>query len=101
MLTFCPCCANTLYPTRTLPSSSPSDNPTGQNTLACRTCPYQFLIQRTYFERKEMKRKEVEDVMGGKEAWANVDQADGESCAFCLLFLRYGREVGGMGVYRV
>lgn len=48
-----------------------------------------------------MKRKEVEDVMGGKEAWANVDQADGESCAFCLLFLRYGREVGGMGVYRV
>ena len=44
-----------------------------------------------------MKRKEVEDVMGGKEAWANVDQADGESCAFCLLFLRYGREVGGNG----
>ncbi len=44
-----------------------------------------------------MKRKEVEDVMGGKEAWANVDQADGESCAFCLLFLRYGREVGGGG----
>lgn len=25
-----------------------------------------------------MKRKEVEDVMGGKEAWANVDKADGE-----------------------
>ena len=24
-----------------------------------------------------MKRKEVEDVMGGKEAWANVDRTDG------------------------
>ncbi len=24
-----------------------------------------------------MKRKEVEDVMGGKDAWANVDKADG------------------------
>lgn len=25
-----------------------------------------------------MKRKEVEDVMGGKDAWANVDKTDGE-----------------------
>jgi len=24
-----------------------------------------------------MKRKEVEDVMGGKGAWENVDKADG------------------------
>lgn len=26
-----------------------------------------------------MKRKEVEDVMGGKDAWANVDKTDGKS----------------------
>lgn len=25
-----------------------------------------------------MKRKEVEDVMGGKDAWANVDKTDGK-----------------------
>ena len=25
-----------------------------------------------------MKRKEVEDVIGGKDAWENVDKADGE-----------------------
>ena len=25
-----------------------------------------------------MKRKEVEDIMGGKDAWANVDRTDGE-----------------------
>lgn len=29
-----------------------------------------------------MKRKEVEDVMGGKDAWANVDKTDG---AFAVL----------------
>lgn len=26
-----------------------------------------------------MKRKEEEDVIGGKDAWENVDRADGES----------------------
>ena len=25
----------------------------------------------------EMKRKEVDDVLGGSEAWANVDKTDG------------------------
>ena len=25
-----------------------------------------------------MKRKEVEDVIGGKDAWENVDKMDGE-----------------------
>lgn len=32
-----------------------------------------------------MKRKEVEDVMGGKEAWENVDKADGRFMV--LIFL--------------
>lgn len=49
-----------------------------------------------------MKRKEVEDVIGGKDAWANVDRADGESCgiSFILCFggEREGREEqGGKG----
>jgi len=35
-----------------------------------------------------MKRKEVEDVMGGKEAWANVDVADG---MFVILLFREGK----------
>ena len=33
-----------------------------------------------------MKRKEVEDVMGGKGAWENVDKADG-----MLAFFVWGR----------
>ena len=35
-----------------------------------------------------MKRKEVEDVMGGKDAWANVDKTDGKLLAsWLVLFL--------------
>lgn len=43
-----------------------------------------------------MKRKEVEDVIGGKDAWENVDKADGEFCGIWILavvLLRRG--VGG------
>ncbi len=91
MLTFCPYCANCLYPSRTDPSD---DHPDGQNCFACRTCPYRFLLERTYFERKEMKRKEVEDVMGGKAAWANVDKTDGKSLARCITVGGSGDQVG-------
>ena len=38
-----------------------------------------------------MKRKEVEDVMGGKDAWANVDKTDGMAFwFFCLCFMEMG-----------
>lgn len=41
-----------------------------------------------------MKRKEVEDVIGGKDAWENVDKADGECRLYRSLF--WGME-GGRG----
>lgn len=74
-LTVCPCCGNSLTVTR---GPGTDQHASGQNKLECKTCPYQFAIERRYYERKEMKRKEVEDVMGGKDAWANVDKTDGE-----------------------
>ena len=49
----------------------------GQNRMECRTCPYQYLITDRLFERTMMKRKEVDDVMGGKDAWANADRTGG------------------------
>ena len=58
----------------------------GQNRLECRSCPYEFLINQRYFERKEMKRKEVDDVLGGPDAWANVDKTDGTLYIPCPLF---------------
>ena len=68
MLLFCPQCSNTLTVSRSLV--------TGTNRLECRTCPYEFILTRKYFERKAMKRKEVDDVMGGEGAWDNVDQTE-------------------------
>ena len=41
-----------------------------------------------------MKRKEVEDVIGGKDAWENVDRADGESLVLVTVL---GVGKGGKG----
>jgi len=68
MLLFCPQCSNSLAVSR-----SPT---TGTNRLECRTCPYEFILTRKYYERKAMRRKEVDDVMGGEGAWDNVDQTE-------------------------
>ncbi len=43
-----------------------------------KTCPYVEDIKRTVRKRTKMKRKEVDDVLGGAEAWKNVDQAESE-----------------------
>lgn len=77
MLTFCPYCSNMLVVTR-------SDT-TGANTFSCPTCPYEFPISGLQmFERKELPRKAVDDVLGGEGAWDNVDQTQAqcpsESC---------------------
>lgn len=45
----------------------------------CPTCPYKWVIAQQISMRTHLQRKEVDDVMGGPEAWAKVDQADGES----------------------
>ncbi|KZF22183.1 hypothetical protein L228DRAFT_247808 [Xylona heveae TC161] len=74
MLLFCPACSNSLTVSRLYSDGFPN----GINRLECRTCPYQFVLKNRYFERTEMKRKEVEDVMGGAGAWDNVDSTDAQ-----------------------
>jgi len=45
------------------------------NRLNCPTCPYEFPIAGVQiFDRKELPRKQVDDVLGGEGAWDNVDQ---------------------------
>jgi DNA-directed RNA polymerase III subunit RPC11 len=73
---------------RTVPST---EYPTGANRLECRTCPYQFIIDKRYYERRTMKRKEVEDVMGGPGAWDNVDQTEGMCLCVCVCVLLFPR----------
>ena len=80
-LTVCPPC-----PHRFSRPPAPSPSPEGQNRLQCRSCPTNFIHQK-YLERRKTKRKEVENVIGGKHTWENVDKADNESI---LVFLRWG-----------
>jgi hypothetical protein len=87
--TVCPSCSNMLIIT-TLPTNhcTPSDAQAGhggKNRFECRTCPYQMVLDRRYFERKTMKLKAVEDILGGADSWANVDRTDGKLSPPCLV----------------
>jgi DNA-directed RNA polymerase III subunit RPC11 len=54
-----------------------TEDAVGQNRFECLTCPYHYVIDKRYYERKTIKRKEVEDILGGKGAWDNVDKTEG------------------------
>ncbi|GAQ44398.1 DNA-directed RNA polymerase III subunit RPC10 [Aspergillus niger] len=69
-LTFCPNCSNALTISRAEPTTR---HPLGVNRFECRTCPYQYALDQSWFEKTPMKQKEVEDVFGGKEEFANAD----------------------------
>lgn len=45
------------------------------NCLECQTCPYQYVLQKRYYERKYFERKEREDVFGGPGAWDNAQKS--------------------------
>jgi hypothetical protein len=59
------------------PGDPTTEQYVGQNRFECLTCPYQFVINKRYYERKYLKKKEVEDILGGKGAWDNVDKTEG------------------------
>ncbi|KAJ2717862.1 RNA polymerase III C11 subunit [Coemansia sp. Benny D115] len=72
---FCPSCSNLL-----LVENGAGQN--GETCLVCQTCPYMFPISKPYISRTILKRKEVDDVLGGEEAWANVDSIE-VTCPKC------------------
>eukprot|EP01006_Ploeotia_vitrea_P001724 TRINITY_DN105492_c0_g1_i1.p1 TRINITY_DN105492_c0_g1~~TRINITY_DN105492_c0_g1_i1.p1 ORF type:complete len:124 (+),score=51.87 TRINITY_DN105492_c0_g1_i1:25-372(+) len=49
----------------------------------CQTCPYKFAVVQCIRRRKMLSRKEVDDVLGGEEAWANVDSTEAALCPKC------------------
>jgi DNA-directed RNA polymerase III subunit RPC11 len=69
---FCPTCANLL-----LIEKTHSDF-----RFFCKTCPYIFVVTQTFEKKMNLERKEVDDVLGGKEAWADVEQIEAE-CGRC------------------
>ncbi|PVU96478.1 hypothetical protein BB561_001152 [Smittium simulii] len=72
---FCPSCCNLL-----LIKAEAGDN--GESCFVCQTCPYMFPIHRPLVTRTVLKRKEVDDVLGGAEAWKNVDSTQA-TCPKC------------------
>ncbi len=64
---------------------TPQDYPLADsNRFECRTCPYQMVLDRRYFERRDFDlRAAVEggggEVLGGQESWRNVDRTEGIS----------------------
>lgn len=59
---------------------SPADHSDGgKNRFECRTCPYQMVLDRKYYERKGMELKAAEDVLGGADSWKNVDKTESMS----------------------
>ncbi|OCF32702.1 DNA-directed RNA polymerase III subunit RPC10 [Kwoniella heveanensis CBS 569] len=81
---FCPYCANNL----TIGDREDSND----KCWICPTCPYQYIIERQISMRTHLKRKEVDDVLGGKEAWANVDKID-TACPKCDFRKAYFRQL--------
>ena len=49
----------------------------------CQTCPYVQRVATRFEKRLPLARKKVDDVLGGEDAWRNVDQTEARcpSCA--------------------
>ena len=79
---FCPTCANLLLIEKTL----------SDFRFFCKTCPYVFVVQQKVAKTMHLDRKEVDDVLGGKEAWKDVDQIEAlcpiNSCAFTKAYFK-------------
>jgi DNA-directed RNA polymerase III subunit RPC11 len=71
---FCPNCANLLV----------ISADTGLNKWACNTCAYEFPITKQMTSRTRLKRKQVDDVLGGDEMWAHADRTQGMYCMIDL-----------------
>ena len=71
MVLFCPFCGNTLL----------IEFLTNLQWY-CMTCPYVSPLQQAYRKVVPLQRKKVDDVLGGEDAWKNVDQTDA-TCPTC------------------
>ena len=61
---FCPTCSNILLTEKTM----------ADFRFYCKTCPYVFVVESKFENKMHLERKEVDDVLGGQDAWKDVDQ---------------------------
>ena len=69
---FCPFCGNLLLIER---------GPVGHRFF-CSTCPYVCNITKKLSQHMALKRKQVDDVLGGSDAWKDVDKTEAQ-CNNC------------------
>jgi len=69
---FCPVCGNLLLI---------EEGSVGMR-FCCPTCPYRHDIQEKYSSNVKIKKKQVDDVLGGADAWENVDRTAAK-CPYC------------------
>ena len=84
MITYCPTCANML-----LVEVTPQ---AGELRYFCQTCDYVYNVDKEVSKRVPTVRKEVDDVLGGAEAWANVAKTD-MRCRECNYHQAYFMEI--------
>eukprot|EP00271_Cylindrocystis_brebissonii_P002541 TRINITY_DN1322_c0_g1_i2.p1 TRINITY_DN1322_c0_g1~~TRINITY_DN1322_c0_g1_i2.p1 ORF type:complete len:111 (-),score=20.45 TRINITY_DN1322_c0_g1_i2:436-768(-) len=71
---FCPNCANILLVEHA---------ELGRDVrFFCQTCPYIYNIDRKIVKKLPLVTKEVDDVLGGEEAWKNVERTE-VTCGKC------------------
>lgn len=58
----------------------------------CQTCPYLFQINDKVEKKVPLQRKQVDDVLGGDEAWENVDQTE-TRCPHCEFTKAYFMQI--------
>lgn len=69
---FCPTCGNVLLVV----------NISDGLGFSCPICHYEHKIGQHYTSHVKVKEKEVDDVLGGSEAWENVDRTTVD-CPYC------------------
>eukprot|EP00775_Hariotina_reticulata_P009619 gene9619-9780_t len=84
MITYCPTCSNMLL-------VELSDF-TRELRYCCQTCPYIYKITKKISKSAKLERKQVDDVLGGEEAWKNVSKTE-TTCPACTYDKAYFMEV--------
>ena len=74
MGSFCPICGNLLL--------IEENGLCGGMRFCCPTCPFNHEILKKYSSNAKIKKKQVDDVLGGADAWENVDRTSAK-CPQC------------------
>ncbi|KIW44492.1 uncharacterized protein PV06_02956 [Exophiala oligosperma] len=71
--TYCPNCSNSL----TIARVTPRDDRIERNAFTCRTCPYQFVLDKHYTDKYPMKKKQKDDVLGEEQSDLPINEVPG------------------------